>query len=270
MSVAVFHLWAQGLVVAYGRLLSNEVSAAKQKEEETKVEQIEEVSKIKDEFVFIISHELRSPITAIRGYLELLSDSSKKVNSNLNSLLAKAFYTANKLANLVSLLLEVSRLETGKIKFYVQKTKLKEAVDATLSEISIDAQTKHISLTSDVGENDEVLIDPERLVEILTILIENAVRYTPEYGRVEIAAAHSLAGIDVKISDTGIGIAPGLIEHLFEKFYKIKAGDGKELKGTGFGLYVCKNLLKAMRGDISVESKLGKGSTFTIHLPISA
>jgi signal transduction histidine kinase len=265
LSIAAFHLFALGLVSGYGRFLSFEVALAKKKEEQTKVEQIEEVSNLKDEFVFIISHELRSPITAIRGYLELLLDSSKNIEA-LNTILNKAFYTANKLANLVGLLLEVSRLETGKIKFYMQKVKIKTAVDDTLKGISTDAQSKHISLVVDVPEEYEVISDVERIIEILTILIENAIRYTPEYGKVHISATRSLSGVSIEVSDTGIGIDPEIKKHLFEKFYSLGTGNDKEVK-NGLGLYVTKALLDQMQGEIEVKSEANKGTTFKINFP---
>jgi len=271
LSVAAFHLWSLGIVTAYGRLLAKEISLAKEREEKIRVEQIEEVSKLKDEFVFIISHELRSPITAIRGYLELvMTDPASKKNDDFESVVSKAFYTSNKLANLVSLLLEISRLETGKIKFYIQKVNLREAVDATMHGLSTDAQSKHINIIVEIPENYEVYIDNERLIEILTIMIENAVRYTPEFGKVRISASRNLGGVNLSIEDDGIGIPNDIRQHLFDKYYEFKTGGDKEIKGLGLGLYVTKKLLKAMRGEIRVKSALGKGTTFTLSLPISA
>lgn len=269
LSVTAFQIWSLGLVAGYGRYLSYEVAIAKKKEQETKVEQIEEVSKLKDEFVFIISHELRSPITAIRGYLELLSDTAKS-NAALSTVLSKAFYTANKLANLVSLLLEVSRLETGKIKFYMQKVKLKTSVEDTLKGISTDAQSKHISLVVDVPEDYDVLTDPERLIEILTILIENAIRFTPEYGKVRISSTRSLSGVTIEIADNGMGISPEIKKHLFEKYYNTAAGKEGQLKSIGLGLYVAKGLLTQMQSEIEVETEVNKGTAVRITLPTAA
>ena len=271
LSLTAFHLWSIGLVIAYGRYLAREMTIAQERDEQVRLEQIEEVSNLKDEFVFIISHELRSPITAIRGYLELImTDSQAKFSEEFKSVLNKAFYTANKLANLVSLLLEISRLETGKIKFYVQKVKLAESIDTTMRGISTDANDKHIGIKVAVPTDFEVFIDAERLIEILTILIENAVRFTPEYGKVNIFASKETKFVFLKISDTGIGITDTAKKHLFNKFYSVSTDDGQQVKGVGLGLYMCKSLLKAMGGDISLESELGKGTTFSLSLPASS
>ncbi|MDP2671728.1 MAG: HAMP domain-containing sensor histidine kinase [bacterium] len=268
LSVLGFHIWAIGLVASYGRLLSSEVSNSKKKEEDVKIEQLEEVSKLKDEFVFIISHELRSPITAIRGYLELLLNESS-VKAAANAKLSKAFYTANKLANLVSLLLEVSRLETGKIRFYIQTINVKKTVEDALKGISTDAKEKKIDLVVSVPANYQVSVDPERLIEILTILVENAVRFTPEYGRVKIGSQRSLSRLTLSVEDSGAGISDEVKKHLFDKLYT-QATNDKEIKGLGLGLYVAKSLMKAMKGDLEVKTARRKGTTFTLIFPTTS
>ena len=108
------------------------------------------------------------------------------------------------------------------------------------------------------------------MIEILTILIENAVRFTPEYGKVNIFASKETKFVFLKISDTGIGITDTAKKHLFNKFYSVSTDDGQQVKGVGLGLYMCKSLLKAMGGDISLESELGKGTTFSLSLPASS
>ncbi len=271
LSTTAFHLWSLGLVTAYGRLLAKEVNISKEKEEKTKVEQIEEVSKLKDEFVFIISHELRSPITAIRGYLELImTDPRSKKVPGFEPVVAKAFFTANKLASLVSLLLEISRLETGKIKFYIQKVNLAEAVRLTMHGLSTDIESKHVNVIVEIPGEYEVFVDNERLIEILSILIENAVSFTPEFGKVRLVASRNLGGVSLSIEDDGIGIPKEVASQIFDKYFDTKDSVKKEAKGLGLGLYATKELLKAMRGEISVKSALGKGTTFTLSFPTSA
>lgn len=262
----VFGIW---LVMALGRFLANEVKIIKAREEELQVEQIRQLDKLKDEFVFIIAHELRSPITAIRGYLELITtDPSQKLDNNLKTLLLKSFSTSNKLANLVSLLLEVARLETGKIRFYLQKIELKASVEAALNELKHDIEQKEVQVTTSVEEGNITLIDKERLEEILNIIIENAIKFTPEFGRVNITTQRTDKHILLVVSDTGVGIPPDIKDRLFEKYYAENSTTGEvTVKGYGIGLFVAKQLLLKMNGDLTCDSVLGKGTTFTLHLP---
>ena len=269
ISIVALQIWSIWLILAYGRYLSGEIGVAKKREEDIQLQEIREVDKLKDEFIFIISHELRSPITAIRGYLEfLISDSVGEINEKTEVILKKAFITSNKLSNLVSLLLEAARFETGKIHFYVQNTSIKEILDKVLYNLNFEIEEKNLDVRADVDEKLAVKIDSERFEEMLNIIIGNAAVYTPEFGKVEAKARKLDSMVEIKISDTGIGMSPEKIEHLFEKFYIEETGLGeKTIKGTNIGLYVVKELLSKMGGGIVVRSKVGEGTTFTISLP---
>lgn len=257
------------LVTALGRFLVTELTVINERQEQLKVEQLQQLDKIKDEFVFIIAHELRSPITAIRGYLELISTDTKvKLEENLKNLLNRSFSTANKLANIVSLLLEVARIETGKISFYFQKIDLKNSIDFVLSSMKKDIEAKEIQLTVNVPKENLILIDKERLEEILAILVENAIQFTPEYGKILISSQTSEKHVILLVADSGVGIPEDMKGKLFEKLYTENTNTGEvKVKGYGIGLYVAKQLLLRMNGDLKFESVLGKGTTFTLHLP---
>ncbi len=257
------------LVTALGRFLITELTVINKRQEQLKIEQLQQLDKIKDEFVFIIAHELRSPITAIRGYLELINTDTKvKIEDNLKNLLNRSFSTANKLATLVSLLLEVARIETGKISFYFQKIDLKDSIDFVLSSMRKDIEGKEIQLTINVPTENLILIDKERLEEILVILIENAIQFTPEYGKILISSQISDKHVLLSVADSGVGIPDDMRNKLFEKLYTENTNTGDvKIKGYGIGLYVAKQLLLRMSGDISFESVLGKGTTFTLKLP---
>jgi signal transduction histidine kinase len=261
-----FGIW---LVTALGRFLATELIIIQRRQQEFQVEQLRQLDKLKDEFVFIIAHELRSPITAIRGYLELITTDPKiKIDQALRNLLLKSFSTGSKIATIIGLLLEVARIETGKIRFYFQKIDLKEAVNFALHDLRRQIDQKEIDLTVSIPDETLVLIDKERLEEILTIIIENATSFTPEFGKILINTQTTDKHILLSISDTGVGIPEEVKNKIFEKFYteNTKTGEVK-LKGYGIGLYVSKQLLLRMGGDISVESIVGRGTTFTIHLP---
>ncbi len=257
------------LVTALGRFLVDELTIIHKNQEKLKVEQLQQLDKIKDEFVFIIAHELRSPITAIRGYLELITtDPKAKIGDDLKQLLSKSFSTGNKLATIVSLLLEVARIETGKIRFYLQKIDLKTSIDFVLTNLNKDIAVKGIELTVDVPTEHLILIDKERLEEILAILLENAVAFTPEYGKILISSQVSEKHVLLSIADSGVGVPEDMKTKLFEKLYTENEGSGEvKIKGYGIGLYVAKELLVRMNGDISFESVIGKGTTFTLKLP---
>ncbi len=257
------------VVTALGRFLVTELTIIQKKQEYLKIEQIHQLDKIKDEFVFIIAHELRSPITAIRGYLELINtDSKTKVEVNLKNLLNKSFSTGNKLASIVSLLLEVARIETGKISFYFQKIDVRNSIEFILSSMQKDIDEKFIQLTIQVPKENLVLIDKERLEEILIILVENAISFTPEYGKILISSQTTDKHLILSVADSGVGIPEEMKSKMFEKLYTENTNTGEvKIKGYGIGLYVAKQLLLRMNGDITFESVLGKGTTFTLTLP---
>lgn len=269
LSVYILNVFGVWLVTTLGRFLTTELTIIQQKQQEYQLEQLQQLDKLKDEFVFIIAHELRSPITAIRGYLELITTDKKlKIDQTLGNLLLKSFATGTKIATIISLLLEVARIETGKIRFYFQKIDLREAVEFALHDLRHQIEQKEIDLTIKIPEQTLVLIDKERLEEILAIVIENAAQFTPEFGKILISTQTTDKHILLSVSDTGVGIPDDVKTKIFDKFYteNTKTGEVK-LKGYGIGLYVSKQLLLRMGGNISVESIVGRGTTFTIHLP---
>lgn len=269
LSLYILNLFGVWLVTALGRFMVTELVIIQKRQQEFQVEQLRQLDKLKDEFVFIIAHELRSPITAIRGYLELITTDPKiKIDPALKNLLLKSFTTGSKIASIIALLLEVARIETDKIRFYLQRIDLREAVDFALHDLRHQIEQKEIDLTINIPKESLVLLDKERLEEILTILIENATAFTPEFGKILISTQATEKHILLSVSDTGVGIPEDLKGKIFDKFYteNTKSGEAK-LKGYGIGLYVSKQLLLRMNGDITVESIVGRGTTFTLHLP---
>ena len=269
LSIAGLQIWGVWLIAAYGRFLSREISIAQKRQEEIKLEELNEIEKLKDEFIFIVSHELRSPITVIRGYLELLTKvSPHKLNKEINSILLKAFSTSNKLANLVTLFLEIARLETGKVRYYIQEVTIRKSLDRVKYNIAGDVEQKSIEFVDNIPDELKVKFDAERLEEILSILIDNTLEYTTESETVVISAKRVKTGVEIKIEDHGVGISDEKKAKLFEKFYMEKSGFGEySIKAVNIGMYVVKELLSKMGGDISVESEVGKGTTMTVFLP---
>ncbi len=269
LSLYILNLFGVWLVTALGRFLVTELVIIQKRQQEFQVEQLRQLDKLKDEFVFIIAHELRSPITAIRGYLELITTDKKiQIDQALRNLLLKSFTTGSKIATIIALLLEVARIETGKIRFYFQKIDLRDAVEFALHDLRSSIEQKEIDLTINIPKESLVLIDKERLEEILSIIIENANSFTPEFGKILISTQSTEKHLLLSISDTGVGIPEEIKGKIFDKFYTENTSTGEvRLKGYGIGLYVSKQLLLRMGGDISVESIVGRGTTFTLHLP---
>ncbi len=268
-SIYILNLFGIWLVTALGRFLVTELVIIQRRQQEFQVEQLRQLDKLKDEFVFIIAHELRSPITAIRGYLEIITTDKKiKLSEPLRNLLIKSFSTGSKVATIIALLLEVARIETGKIRFYFQKIDLREAVEFVLHDLRSEIEQKEIDLTLNVPKETLILIDKERFEEILAILVENATFFTPEFGKILISTQATDKHVLFSISDTGVGIPDEVKAKIFDKFYTENSNTGEvKLKGYGIGLYVSKQLMLRMGGDITVESIVGKGTTFTLHLP---
>lgn len=268
-SIFMLNIFGVWLVTSLGRFLATELSIIQKRQQEFQIEQLRQIDKLKDEFVFIIAHELRSPITAIRGYLELITtDSDQKIDQNLKNLLYKSFSVSNKLANLISLLLEVARIETGKIRFYLQRVDLKESVDFVANELKREVAQKEIELTINVNKENYILIDKERLEEIITIILDNAITYTPEFGKISITSQTTEKQVLLSVSDTGVGIPETMKAKLFDKLYTENTNSGEiAVKGYGIGLYVTKQLMIRMNGDVTFSSIPGRGTTFTIQIP---
>ncbi len=269
LSLYILNLFGIWLVTALGRFLVTELTIIQRRQQEFQVEQLRQLDKLKDEFVFIIAHELRSPITAIRGYLELITTDPKiKLSPNLKSLLQKSFTTSSKIATIIGLLLEVARIETGKIRFYFQKIDLQEAINFALHDLKHQIEQKDIDLTIEVPKETLVLVDKERLEEVLNILIENATEFTPEFGKIFIRSHSTEKQVLLTISDTGVGVPEDMKGKIFDKLYTENSKTGEvKVKGYGIGLYVSKQLMTRLGGDITVESIVGKGTSFTLYLP---
>ncbi len=265
LAILLFGIW---LVTALGKTLEMQIAMIHRRQEELQVVQLKEIDKLKDEFVFIIAHELRSPITAIRGYLELIS---QEINPNLSesikTLLEKSLTTSNRLADLVGLLLEIARLETGKIRFYFQKIDLKNSIDFVLTSLQTAQKQKKIQITNQVSSENFVLIDKERLEEIVKVVLENALNYTSEYGKILINSQTTEKEVILSIADTGVGISPDRLGKIFDKYYYQDEGSQVKVEGYGVSLYAAKQLLRWMKGDITCESIVGRGTTFNIRLP---
>jgi len=222
-------------------------------------------AKMKEEFLTVVSHELKSPLTSIISFAQLLSDERLgKLSEKQKEALEIITQSSQRLRDLVDSLLAVSRLESGMVKFKMRKLQLRDLVLEVVKKLEPLAALKKISISQNVAKLPPVKADREELAKVLTNLLDNAIKYTAPGGRVTIESERKRGFVIVKVTDTGVGIAPEDMPKLFTKFFQAD----KSRPGSGLGLYICKMIVEAHGGKIWAKSRLGKGSTFFFTLPL--
>jgi len=227
-----------------------------------------EVEQLKQELISIATHELRTPITGMKGYIDMiLGGDTGELNGETKEIITEMSAINQRLADLVDDLLNVGRIEQGRIEIRPEKVDLNEVIKETVKELSIQAEKKKLELTFEEGENFEIKTDPERIKQVLVNLIGNSIKYTKQ-GYVKVAVKKEADKISVSVTDSGIGMSKEQMSRLFEKFYRIKTVETRQITGTGLGLWITKKIVEMMGGEIKVTSELGKGSVFTFSLPL--
>lgn len=265
-----------------GRCLHIEVSAADgERDNEACVvlvfhdmTELRRLETIRKDFVANVSHELRTPLTSIKGYVEALLDGAKDDPGSAGNFLNIILNQSNRLTLILDDLLELSKIESGSAHFKQEPIDLCPLVDRTIAMMKTLADKKHHQLVSSV---DPVLPpvegDEERLVQVLTNLLDNAVKYTPVGGTITVGARLAPASadkmIDLSVTDTGIGIPEPDRPRVFERFYRVDKARSRELGGTGLGLAIVKHLVEGLSGHVWVEATHPHGSRFVVRLPVS-
>ncbi|MBI4366822.1 MAG: PAS domain S-box protein [Deltaproteobacteria bacterium] len=228
------------------------------------------VEELRKEFVANVSHELKTPLTNIRGYAETLRQGAAGDPAVAERFLRKIKQNAEYLQALVEDLLRLSECESGRLALQPIPIPLAACVADLLADLADRARNKRIDLRQDIPPGLAVLADPAALRQILGNLIENAVKYTPNDGTVHVLATGPRAAdafCTITIRDTGSGIAPDDLPRIFERFYRVEKSRSRELGGTGLGLAIVKHLVQAHGGDVTVQSTPGQGSSFSLILP---
>ncbi|MFH0739145.1 MAG: ATP-binding protein [Candidatus Omnitrophota bacterium] len=233
-------------------------------------EEVKKVSKRKTDFISSVSHELRTPLTSIKGYAAiLLEEKLGKLPTPVKERLAKINLHSDELVQMVNGLLDIARIESGRAVMKMEEQDLKETIVKIADLIMIQCKNKNVELITDLkGKLPAVMADRTQLERVFINLLGNAVKFTPEKGKITIRAQVKDREIQVDISDTGIGIPPDAIQSLFQEFYRVDNAVNQQVKGTGLGLSLVKHIIEAHKGKIWIESSLGKGSTFSFTLPI--
>jgi signal transduction histidine kinase len=270
------------LVSVFGWMLMRSIRNEVERKEELQMisdslasanERLRRLDNAKSEFISIASHQLRTPITAIKGYVSLVLEGSYgKVNAEVQDVLEKVYRVQTQLSQLVEDLLNVSRIEAGRIQYQYAPTRLEMIITDLVDMFSITARDKGIALRMHLSKKalPELTIDANKIKETISNLIDNAVKYTPQGGEVKVILEGDEARrvARVIVEDNGVGISPEDKSRLFEKFVRSKETTQMVTSGTGLGLYVGKNFVEAHGGRIWAESEgSGMGARFIVELP---
>jgi signal transduction histidine kinase len=227
---------------------------------------LKELDRLKTEFLSMVSHELKTPLTAMKTSSEFLLE-EKCDQDTRKQMLALINRNVDRQARMVDDLLDISRIESNRMNFEMENINLSEALDHSLENISKPARDKNIDLKVNMPEPaPKVYADKDKLIQVFVNLLSNAVKFTPVGGQISVSAKELAGMIEVSVSDNGIGIDPENLEHIFDKFYQIDSTSTRKVGGCGLGLAISKGIVEGMGGSIRVESETDKGSTFIFTL----
>jgi two-component system phosphate regulon sensor histidine kinase PhoR len=245
---------------------------------------LKQLEQLKDEFVFIAAHELRTPVAAMKGYLQLILDGTTgAIPDATKAFIEKVIASNQRLIQLVNDLLEVARSQAGRLTIKVAPTDIAPAIASTLDELKSLADEKSVTMayapTLAGGASGaapaplpQVMADSDRIKEVVVNLVGNAIKYMGGAGTITIT--HELvpgtpATLVTHITDTGLGMSAEAQKNLFQKFYRVQTDKTRDITGTGLGLFIVKEIIEKMDGTIWVASQEGKGSTFSFGLKVA-
>jgi signal transduction histidine kinase len=236
----------------------------------TAEKQLKGIDEQKDEFLSMAAHELRAPMSAIKGYISMLIEGDAgKISDKAKGFLGDASAITERVIRLINNMLNVSRIEDERMAYQMEKVNLSTSVQIVYNQFRIEALRKGLSFDMEIPTDikDRVHADSDRIVDVIGNMVSNAVKYT-ESGSVLIKLKQTEDKcVRFEVTDTGPGISDREQKKLFKKFYRIESNVGKTI-GTGLGLYISKLLVEKFKGKIGLKSKLGEGSTFWFELPL--
>ena len=233
----------------------------------------EESSAAKAKFLSMMSHDLRSPLTTIYGNAELLSENIfGPLNAEQTEAVHAILEACRTQMTMVTDILEFARMESGRVEVQPTMVAVRDAVERAEVLIRVQVSDAGLRLTTDCSSDATVMADPRRLQQILLNLLTNAIKFTPSGGSIAVRCEKRGERVRIEVRDTGVGIAPEDLPRIFSPFVQLEnrtasAGSDLPTRGVGLGLAICRDLARAMGGDVTVESTLGAGSTFIIELP---
>lgn len=232
------------------------------------ITELKRLEKIRVEFVANVSHELKTPLASIKGFVETLKDGALEEPDTARRFLSIIERHANRLNNLISDLLSLSKIESGQIPLELKKIRLLPFINKLVGTFDDRIHEKEHTVTVDIPAGlTYIYADKALLDQALANLLDNAIKYTPPHGKITISASEEDGQIGLAVSDTGIGIPGADLARVFERFYRVDKARSREMGGTGLGLAIVKHIALAHGGTILADSKPGLGSTFTIMFP---
>lgn len=237
--------------------------------ERKRIEKLEEMDRLKSEFLATMSHELRTPLNSIIGFTGIiLKGMTGEINKEQRKQLSMVYRSAKHLLSLINGILDLSKIESGKMEISRDQFKVKDVVSEVTRSFSPMISQKGLRLVTDIPDDiPEVRSDRKKVFQILLNLVGNAVKFT-ETGEIRIGCRVTDNQVEISVSDTGTGIKKENMELLFEAFRQIDGSAQRKYQGSGLGLYLCKKLVSLLGGTIRAESEYGKGSTFIFTLPL--
>jgi PAS domain S-box-containing protein len=221
----------------------------------------------KNDFVSMVSHELKTPLTSILGYLQvLLSRTSALGDAVINQTLARTEKQARSMTKMIEDFLNMSRLEEAKIQLNIESFELHILLQEVIQEIQLTSHSHNINLVH--GSQVYIKADRAKIAQVLVNLISNAIKYSPEHSRITVGYEQLLTEVKIYVTDQGIGIGEVEQQHLFKRFYRVESQATKHTPGFGIGLYLVAEILRYHNSQIQVESSPGQGSTFYFSLPV--
>ncbi len=232
------------------------------------ITELKKFERLRTEFVANVSHELKTPLTSIKGFVETLQSGAIKEPEHARRFLDIIDQQTKRLENLVNDLLTLSSLESQQMPMDFQEDKIDAIIFSVMDSYKTQLERMNHDVRVNVAKNlPMVTVDRQRIEQVFLNLLDNAVKFTPQGGRIEIQALQDGDQVRVDVRDNGIGIAPEHIPRLFERFYRVDKARSRDLGGTGLGLSIVKHIVLAHRGNLTVASKVGEGSTFSVFLP---
>jgi two-component system phosphate regulon sensor histidine kinase PhoR len=232
------------------------------------VTSIDKLEKVRVEFVANVSHELKTPLASIKGFVETLKDGALEEPETARRFLSIIERHTNRLNNLISDLLSLSKIESGQIPLEMKKIRLLPFMNKLVSTFDDNIHEKEHTVAVDIQEGlTHMYADDALLDQALANLLDNAIKYTPSRGKITVSAAEGDGLIRLAVSDTGLGIPEADLGRVFERFYRVDKARSREMGGTGLGLAIVKHIALVHGGTVFAKSKPGKGCTFTMTFP---
>jgi PAS domain S-box-containing protein len=269
--VKLGHLYSEmeaSFLVDVSNILAGIIARHQAEARAIEVETLKRTSKAKSELLANVAHELRTPLVSIKGFIETLLENDVNWNNEQRiSFLKSANNETDRLNYLIKDLLDVSRIESGKFALSLKKCSIGEIIESARPVVKAITSRHKLSISLS-SEMTELMVDKLRIVQVITNLVENATKFSPEGSTIMIATHVEDNNLVIRIIDEGVGIPPEAVNQLFSRFFQIEPKPSGKIMGTGLGLTICKGIVEAHGGKIWVESPQGKGSKFSFSIPV--